>query len=317
MSKPAYITMFFFITTFLLYWCWTKSNDSINNISQFQQKIIENKYLKKYYLLSESWNIHEKLQLNVQWGNDNSSFSLDIYSSSYKNIFSWIQNWLYSFQMTTEDKTFAETEIISWMIQVISKDKKYFVQPQNITFVWPKWKITNQIIEDKISEINNKRIKIDKEIPFTSTLKILISIQTILNQLRTKQLQVSLDGSGNIEITWSYSDIPVNVNLSYKDWFFYLSWNKQAQITKHSPSKFWLIFFWKNRNIQSDIKINKRRKDLTINFQWTIANNAIQMSTTENKLDIKWKYLIKSTWYSQVEMPNDYLNFTQTSLTKK
>lgn len=314
MQKIAYIKIFsLIILSFFLYWCWPKPEHNIQNI------LLENKVLKKYNEISKSWNIQEEAQININWETQTTMMELNIIYNASKNLLSVYQNGKYNFQMITKNKNFDETQIISWIISVISKNNEYFIKPENIIFIWPKWKNSNKEIENKISEINNKRIKIDKQTPFIYTSETIFVTQILLNQLyqdNTKDIQIKQDDKENIVFTWKYLNIPIDWILYTNTWIFYGTNWQELQIYKKS-GKIWFTLIWKENNIISDIKLKKGRKKITLKFEGKLIYDKIQTFTQEIKLDINWKYIIRNTWYVQADLPSDYLYFTQTSLVKK
>ncbi len=328
MQKAGYIIIFpLLVISFFIYWCWLKSQSG----QPGQTEKISNKYLKKYYELSASWDIQEQLHLNLKWETQNTILNLVISSESNKNIFSWTQNGKYRFQMQTENKNFSEKESLSWTISILSQDNQYFFKSENTTFIWPKWKISNKNIENKISEINNKRIKIDKDIPFVSTSESLFFIQKTLNYLlRTGTDKINLwlsaikpnnsgsfnsDNKGEIYINWKYSNTPINAIIAADSWIFYFPvWQNIQIYTK--ATKLWFTLSWYKSDIILDINVKKTKKSLILKFQWNIVYDKPLNQTQEKKLDIKWEYTIKASWYRQIDLPTDYLSFTQTMLTK-
>lgn len=312
MRKTAYIkAIIIFSISILLYWCWVKINNKSDEEFQIEPQIIENKFIKKYNSISSSGNIYENLEINIHWVSNDLDLNFDIASKTYKNIDLGSQKGYYMFQMISKKESFDEVEIISWFVDLISNEHNYFVIPKEISFSWPKGKHSNKEIEEKIADIKNHWIKIDKEIPFKTTSESIFKIQKLLRDLDKIEFNNQ---------SWYTSVVSedgfIDGKLSSNTWLFYLSSGQLIQIYK-DRNKFKFHLSWHESDTNLDIKIKNWLNNLTLKFKWNIAYKHLSPLSSEIKLDIKWKYVIKTTWYIQMDLPTDYLNLTQTSLTKK
>lgn len=310
----------------ILCWCSHQFLDNEKNIksNQVLQNFLHNKTIDKYKKIINSGSIQENLELNIKWENKNTIFKLTISSNISKNISSGTQDGKYRFIFINENNTFLEKTTISWDINIISTNGEYFIKPENIQFYWPKWKYSNQEIERKISEINNKWIKIDKEIPFTSFLETILNTQSLFYKflkLEDKETFIhtnpTKDWSINISNTSdNYKNIYSSWIIYSTSWDIYLSWI-QKLIRQKNGSKFKIINFLKKWDLISDVKINRGQKKIKIYFDSSLIYNNLPKSTQELKLDIKWKYIITSNRNAEINTPKDYVNFTETYISKK
>lgn len=312
MRKTAYTkTILIFFVSVLLYWCWIKNNEVSNDVSQIQSNILENKLIKKYNTISSSGNIYENMKISVHWTSSDLDIKFDLVSDVYKNLNTDKQNGDYNFQMISEKYSLDEIEIISWFVKLVSDWEDYFVRPQNIYFSGPKGKYSNKEIESKIAKIQDSWIKIDKEIPFKTTSESILYIQKLLRTPSEVQFNSQ---SWSVSITTK--DGLIDGELSSNNWIFYLSSGQIIQVSK-SWNRFKLYLSWHESDTNLDIKIKNWFNNLILKFEWNINYKYLSPLSSEIKLDIKWKYVIKDTWYVQSDLPKDYLNLTQTSLKKK
>lgn len=310
----------------ILSWCSHQflANEKNTKSNQILQNFLQNKTINKYKKIINSGFIQENLELNIKWENKNTLFTLTISSIISKNISSGAQEGKYRFIFISENNTFLEKTTISWDINIISMDGEYFIKPENIQFYWPKWKYSNQEIERKISEINNKWIKIDKEIPLTSFLETILNTQRLSYKfLKSEDKETFIhaepakDWSINISnISDNYKNIYSSWTIYPTSWDLYLSWI-QKLIRQKNGNKFKIINFLKKWDLISDVKINRGQKKIKIYFDSSLIYNNLPKSTQELKLDIKWKYIITSNRNAEINAPEDYTNFTETYISKK
>lgn len=311
MPKIAYIKIIFItLISIVIYWCWLQTNFDETN---FPTQLTDNKNFKHYKNISKSGNIEEKLEIKVRWENNSTMLDFRLFSVLGKNTNSGMQKGTYEFEMIHENTAFDEVENISWFVDLISLGKEYYVYPRDIKFLWPKWKISNKDTESKIAQIENHRINIDKEIPFKTTSELIFAIQNALIDME------EIDFKHNtwfVDISYNYWDIAIDGTVYWNTGIFYwFSW-QTVQFDK-KRNKIHLFLSGQKSDTNLYLRLWKSRNSIKINFKWDVTYKNLSELSPEIKLDIKWKYIITNGWYIQVDLPTDYLNFTQTPLTKK
>lgn len=327
MSRRSILTIQLCISIFIILpWCNSVFQTNEKNIepNQIFQNLLNNKITNKYKKVIQSWNIQENLDIKMRWVTKNTIFELVVSSISAKNIFSGYQNGKYQFILTTENKMFLEKTIISWNITLISTEKEYFVKPENIKFVWPKWKYSNKEAEEKINEINNKRIKIDKEIPFISFLTTILDIQNLSYILLISDKSSTIFNT-NINENWSINILnpPKNYENLFSSWIFntnswsFYLWGSEIFVRQKIGKIFKTKFSLKKWDLISEVKIKKGRDKIKIYFDGGLFYNKLPNISEEIKLDIKWKYIILGTWNVKIDIPKNYIYFTEASISSK
>lgn len=279
--------LFLVIAISILPWCGSTSNNSDPNTNQNQSIsnfILSPSVTNKYKKITKNWNLQENLELQIKSDTDTTLLDLNISSTTEKNIISWYQSARYFFNFNNLNKTFQEKNIISWYINLLSLGSKYFIQPQNISFYWPEWKLWNQSTQTQIDEVNDKRILLDKDVPFKGLLSTMLDFQRSFYQSLLSWEKINLSWNSNLELQVI---------------------NKKIYLTYHTSK-------W---TLKSELKIKKTFKGIKVYFDGELLYH-LPNTTKEIKLDIKWKYTINKSQYKQINLPQNYIYFTQTSLTK-